>query len=519
MIKKITNYFTIVALTLSLIAPLAASASGVVLSTSLMNLSDGDSTFVTQVNADSGDELIYSVKVDNQTDSAMSGLIAKTSLPQGLEYVSGFAKLWYLDANGQDAVMALNDSIASSNGVTLTAVPAHNYVYVTYKARVASSAPGTYRAINQVYDGNGTNVSSNNSVVNVSGIDTSVVSASEIKMVTALFNLTKSEQNYSTATTAERGDEIIYRVAIDNTSNAPFTNVHFRAVLPQGLEYVGGFAKLWYDTDNKVMPLNDAIASNGVVLRDIPAHTYVYVTYKAKVASSALAGDYRVANQTWNDNGVNVASNSALLTVSAEDQPEENRILFLDANAYNVTAAKSVGFSDNLSAQRGDIVKIKSEFANVGNTALGNVRITNALPSNMTYVPGSMKVVIDGATISTGDNILTSGAYFGDLSVGANGYMEFSVRVNANTPGNVTQLVYTANGNADSIAQVSSLVNISLTGEGGDQGEEEDEDLPDTGTPASTAALIILALFIAIASYIYVKETKMLQKAARFIKK
>jgi len=214
-----------------------------------------------------------------------------------------------------------------------------------------------------------------------------------------------------------------------------------------------------------------------------------------------------------------VASNNATVTVEVEEEPTPtpSRILFLDATAYNSTAAQSIGFSDNVSANRGDIIKLHVDFASVGNTDLNNVRITNVLPANMTYVSGSMKVVLDGVTISTGDDIITSGVYFGDLSVGATGYMEFSARVNSDTPSNVTQLIYTVNGNADNIAQVSSLVSINLAS-GGGQGEEE-EELPDTGTPTTTAALIILALFIAIASYIYLKETKMLKRAARLIKK
>ncbi|MBI2447928.1 DUF11 domain-containing protein, partial [Candidatus Microgenomates bacterium] len=324
---------------------------------------------------------------------------------------------------------------------------------------------------------------------------------------TYLYNLTKNVRTYTQSVEAERGDELIYRVTIRNTGNTTLTNTGFKVEVPAGLEFVDGYSRFYYGDGFENIGLSaNIVSAGGVALMDIPAQPYRYVTYKVKVSSNASAGIYATSNKFQaNNRAVNISDNGGRVNVKVAGQPSVTRILSLSAKAFNGTS-----YANSISVKRGDAVKFRVDFKNDGSQDLSNIRITNSLPANMTYVAGSMKVVLGSATISTSDSVFNAGINLGSLTVGQNGYMEFSAKVNSDTADNVTQLVYTATGNADNTAQISSLVTINLA---------KDGVLPDTGTPGSIASLILLAMFIAIASYIYFKETNGLNKVLSIIKK
>ena len=533
MIKKLTSYLGVIAITIALLAPLSASAGSFSLSSKVVNATKGEKAWVSQTAAVPGDNLIFSMVIVNNTATPVSGVAARAVLPNGLELSKGYTKLYYLDANDQEKVMAIaNEDALIGSGVNLIDLGANRGMYLTYVTKVSANANGSYAPTNQVVASGGVSLASSSTVVNVAGVSQpsantndgngstngiDPATAASVTLKATLYNATKGETVYSSSTAASRGEDVVYRMTIINNGGSVATGIAARVVLPNGLTLKNGYAKLYYldaNDQEKVMPINNeaALIGSGVNLTDLRANRGMYLTYVVTVKSDAVAGPYATSNQVVASGGVSLADNSAIVNVGVEQGTQ--RILFLDASAYNVTAAKSVGFADNISANKGDIVKIRVDFGSVGNTKLANVKIANILPANLTFVSGSMKVVLGSNVISTGDNVITSGATFGDLNVGATGYMEFNAKVKADVADSVTQLIYKATGSADEIAQVSSLVNINLANTSGE------DELPDTGPASGTiTALILLALFIVIAGYIYARETKLLQKATKLIRK
>ena len=493
-----------------------ATAASVTLKATLYNATKGETVYSSSTAASRGDNVVYRMTIINNGGSVATGIAARVVLPNGLTLKNGYAKLYYLDANDQEKVMPINNEAALiGSGVNLTDLRANRGMYLTYVVTVKSDAvAGPYATSNQVVASGGVSLADNSAVINVSA---PAPQPASVTLKATLYNATKGETVYSSSTAASRGDNVVYRMTIINNGGSVATGIAARVVLPNGLTLKNGYAKLYYldaNDQEKVMPINNeaALIGSGVNLTDLRANRGMYLTYVVTVKSDAVAGPYATSNQVVASGGVSLADNSAIVNVGVEQGTQ--RILFLDASAYNVTAAKSVGFADNISANKGDIVKIRVDFGSVGNTKLTNVKIANILPANLTFVSGSMKVVLGGNVISTGDNIVTSGATFGDLNVGATGYMEFNAKVKSDVADSVTQLVYKATGSADEIAQVSSLVNINLANTSGN------DELPDTGPASGTiTALILLALFIVIAGYIYARETKLLQKATKLIRK
>ncbi|HRY60462.1 MAG TPA: hypothetical protein P5096_03710 [Patescibacteria group bacterium] len=480
----------------------------VYLASSLYNLTKGETAYNPSVNASAGDELIYRMTITNRGSSAATILHARAIMPAGIEYVPGFAKLYYEDATGTDQVIPIADAInGAGNGVILPDLAGAHWFYLTYKVKVSgNTAAGTYAADNQVI-GSGISLSDNNGLIAVgTTINTNVTLAS------SLYNLTKGDKAYTQSVNANPGDELIYRMTITNRGSSAATILHARAIMPAGIEYVPGFAKLYYEDatgTDQVIPIADAIngAGNGVILPDLAGAHWFYLTYKVKVSGNTAAGTYAADNQVIGS-GISLSDNNGIITVSGEPTAAKN--LFVNATAYNSTAAKSIGFNNVVSANRGDVIKFHVDFANVGNAELANVKLTNALPKNMEFVAGSVKVVLSGNTTSTADSSFSNGISLGDLSVGATGYYEFSAKVKSDTPSNISQLTYSANGTADGITSVSSLVTINLGG-------GAVTTLPSSGTSETVLALILLAAFISIASYIYMKESGNLDKALKVI--
>uniref|UniRef100_A0A7C4M1A5 DUF11 domain-containing protein n=1 Tax=candidate division CPR3 bacterium TaxID=2268181 RepID=A0A7C4M1A5_UNCC3 len=515
MLKKLINSVAVFSLVLALIAPSMTSAAGISVYTTVKNLTAGGSS-ATEISAKTGEDVLVIAKVSNPTNASTGALAFYGKVPTGLNLVSGSGKLTFVNANGQEQNAPLGDTIVSSNGVMIGEVAPMHYVYVTYRAKVSGS--GTLSVSNSIYNGSSVNLNSNSARVNVNGVSTqgTSVATGGISVKSLVSNYTKGQTSFSESVTADRGDELYYRMAITNPTNANVNGLAAYVQIPSGLQYVPGYTKLYYTDANgqdKAAPITDAIVNaTGAMIGDLPAMHYEYIVYKVKVAANAPAGTYWTGNQVFNGSGINVSDNTGKIKVDVIDgtNPVETKKLSLKATGYNVTANQSVGYSNSVNAKRGDEIKFKVDLANAGVEKLTNVKITNSLPADMEYVANSMKVVVSGNTVSVSDNKVIS---LGDLNVGANGYIEFSAKVKKDVAQNTSSLVYSAAGNADGINQVSSIVTINL------DAKSTGEKLPDTGVATTVLALILLALFTSVSGYVYLKESNGLKNALKLIKR
>ncbi len=485
----------------------APVASARIIST-VLNETRHDQYYVSSATAKRGEELFYRVQVSNTGTTPLTGGVFKAQIPAGLEYVGNYSRFYFANATW----VGLNDAIVSANGVVMPDIPVGSWGYVNYKVRVASNAVagGPYSTSNYYYSNSGAvNLNDNGGkvTVEVSGVTPAPVASARI--ISTVLNETRHDQYYVSSATAKRGEELFYRVQVSNTGTTPLTGGVFKAQIPAGLEYVGNYSRFYFANATWV-GLNDAIVSaNGVVMPDIPVGSWGYVNYKVRVASNAVAGGpYSTSNYYYSNSGaVNLNDNGGKVTVEGDITPV-GKSLSITSSIYD---AVNKNYVRALTIKRGQSAVIRVAFANNGDSDLTNVRITNSLPANLQYIAGSMKVVVNGSTVSTSDSVISSGASIGSLAKGAAGYLDFTVKVKQDTPSNITQLSFTGTGNADGAAQVSSLATFNLMADGG--------TLPDTGTPGSIAALILLALFGAIASSIYLKESNALSKAAKLIKR
>jgi uncharacterized repeat protein (TIGR01451 family) len=147
------------------------------------------------------------------------------------------------------------------------------------------------------------------------------VKNTRLEIVSALYNLTRKETNYSKSTAASHGDEIMYRLKLTNIGATTLTGLNVRICLSSALEYVPNYSRAIFFANGKdqALALNDAIASNGSELPiNISTGNFIYIVYKARVVGNG-SGSHRGKSQVWGDNKLNVSTNNAaVMTVSTQ---------------------------------------------------------------------------------------------------------------------------------------------------------------------------------------------------------
>ena len=111
------------------------------------------------------------------------------------------------------------------------------------------------------------------------------------------------------------------------------------------------------------------------------------------------------------------------------------------ADQPNFTVAKTVSahganqYSENVNAKAGDLVDFKIEYKNTGTTVQNNVVIRDTLPAHLTYQAGTTYYA-DSTTNGqwkavSADTVTKQGITVGNYTAGANAYVKFTAKVDA----------------------------------------------------------------------------------------
>lgn len=120
--------------------------------------------------------------------------------------------------------------------------------------------------------------------------------------------------------TVEAGDIVTFKVRYQNTGTMNQTNVVVRDVLPEGLEYVPGSAKLYNNNYPDGNPVNDDIVTaSGMSIGDYAGGTgWAEITYQVIVKDGANCGDELTNSVTVSTNDGNKEA-GLTLTVTGPD--------------------------------------------------------------------------------------------------------------------------------------------------------------------------------------------------------
>jgi len=134
-----------------------------------------------------------------------------------------------------------------------------------------------------------------------------------------VLNYTKNEKEFKEFVNADRGDELYYRIAINNPTKTTLKDLAAYIQIPFGMSYVKGYSKLSYTDENnkdRLVGIGDYIASaDGGMIGSLPPMHYEYILYKIKVSPDAPSGTYATGNMVFNGADLKIGANDALVKV------------------------------------------------------------------------------------------------------------------------------------------------------------------------------------------------------------
>ncbi|MGL5822696.1 MAG: DUF7507 domain-containing protein [Sarcina sp.] len=302
-----------------------------------------------------GDSIIYTITLKNTGNVVANNVFIKDILPLSISFATGSVTV-----NG-----VASPSADPNVGFNIGNINPGQIIIVTYNAQVMTN-PTTNPVVNTV------NVSYD---YGVQFTKATKKAEDVIYIYTPIINVNKSSDvEYVTV-----GDTVIFKFEISNTGNIPINNFNLQDILSSDLQFVLGSVTI----DGAASPLDDPTV--GMNIPSISDGQIVIVTFKAVVKQNASLNpiiNYADYDYTFTKDPGNPDShlgegqtNQVILTVSYADL----------VSGTNFTKAVNKQYAD-INEDIMYTIKVK----NTGNKLATSVVITDPIPANTIYVPGSL---------------------------------------------------------------------------------------------------------------------------------
>lgn len=462
---------------------------------SVRNVTKGESAFSKSVNASRGDKVEFKV-VAKRISGDIDIATVSDQLPAGLTAVSGSAKL-----TKAGSTTSINEASFLSTGINVGPLStAISEATVTFSATVSDS-------IN-------TATTFTNWVTLVSCGKTQKDSASVVvNPGNAIINKSKSAFNITqnidaTKVSANAGDEIKYTLVTSNTGTRTVT-----FTIDDGISDILEYADV-IEISNHGVQINGPVAvGNDRQMIRYPAVEFapgqsVNRTFTVKVKNPIPTNP---ANGFSFDHKMfNVYGNEVVVLILNPICPKP--ALTIDKTVRNVTKNETVFVKSN-TAFPGDTLEYKIDFANEGNASQSNVRVFDALPTNVTFDQTSPIVANIDGTEKTIAGDVTKGFNIDNLAASQKGYIKFRVVISGNiasgeklvNTGFLATKCKTISSTAETVILVK-VVQATTT--------PTSTSLPKTGAAAGGIVSLFGALFAGV-NMTYLKQKKLLSKASR----
>ena len=305
-----------------------------------------------------GENVKYTVVIENTGDAEATDLVIKDILPSGLKYMEG------------STILDENPSLQSPiTGITITSLGIGGSATISFDVTI-ESAPTVNPVVNNLSidyknpDGTNGNVNLTSTGVQVNSPDFSS-------------GTKKANKKY-----VEIGEEITYTITLPNTGTVPAIDVVLSDSLPNGTEFVPGSILL----DGT---LGSGNPSSGINIGNISAGSTKVVTFDLKVVSIPETGtiintakvDYSYTENPANPNGASGESNVGPTEPIEVNTPSigEPGNATKEASTSNVKVGDTITFTITLDNSSGTVDAT-------------NVLVTDAMPEGTVFVPGTVKI-------------------------------------------------------------------------------------------------------------------------------
>ncbi len=295
--------------------------------------------------------------------------------------------------------------------------------------------------------------------------------------------------NEADSVTASPGNDIEFSLRVLSDGVGTVVGATIRDALPAGLTYVRGSTRIDSAT------AADGIVSTGLALGDIAAGRAITIRFRALVSpASFFAAGTSVLTNTAYARGTNTPEVSDVAFVSVMNAPAQ-----LSASLAKMgrnTTRGETGEHSPVRSSPGETIQFVLRARNTSSGTLTNVLLRDILPSEITLVPGSVRI----GTTTASDTLVTTGASLGTLVPGQEVLVTFSgvVAAAGALPAGATTVLNTATLMGTGIGTITAQLPVVITNGG--------VAVPPVNTgPAETT---MLALIIsAVVTLLYVGYT------------
>jgi len=386
----------------------------------------GQYSFFENINANNGDQLMFQVQIQNNSNNALNNLFVRDVLPSGLNYIGGSTRVDGSFVSDGIISGGINTGSLVVNGIRTITFEASVNVFGSYSSQTLTNT--AYARADQVSEKSDT-ATAYISQQNIYG---------NLNIVKYVRNQTSGQVSYTTSVNASGGDRVTFTIQISTlNSNQQVNNVKVWDSIPSGLTFVSGSAKL------DGVFVSDALVSSGINLGTLVGNQTRTVTFDAMVNST-------LSNQTLSNVsyviGDNVPQQSASAQVIIGQVTSSNPSATLTKKVANLTSPN--GSDTDNAASIGNTIQYTITVTNNGPGILNNIRLNDVLPPYTTFQAADS----NGSYDSSSNQVSW---YNGNLANSAS--LSFTYRVTVQTvPNNGYVITNTASASADNLGSINS---------------------------------------------------------------
>ncbi len=255
--------------------------------------------------------------------------------------------------------------------------------------------------------------------------------------------------SFAKSVTVDKGEDVEYRVVVKNTGNDVAKSVTMTDNGVVGIAIDSSSVRVG-TTESSVLSSDKWSGSlpGKLNLGDLAVGEQRVITYSAHVDS--ISGTFV---NTATAKSVNISVDDTATVIVRTTTTNVDREISITKLVKNNNDGTS--YRTSVDAEHNDRVNFKVSVKNTGDTTVNNVKVTDRIPSGLTF---DDSVSGDGTPSFSGSTLTVN---FGTLSKGQTKTVEFAARV---TEDNDTQICNTARATGDSVNSVEdqACVNIDI---------------------------------------------------------
>ena len=259
-------------------------------------------------------------------------------------------------------------------------------------------------------------------------------------------NVTQNQTFFTNSSGANPGDQVEFQMQVSGSGTV--SNVNFSDTLPSRLNYV--------NNSLTVDGVQTGSNLNNLNLGNFSANQTKTVVLRANVSDSSQfsSGATTLTNTAFVSSSSNSANALASVIVN-QTSVIGNASLSLTKEVRNLSTG--VYFSNSVNASNNDLLQFRLTVRNNSfSTYVNNVRLTDYLPSGLSYVANTF---VDDAGASSG-NLFSGTQDLGNLFPSQSRTLTFDARVNSTTNQYLTN---SASASADNASTVNATATVYLS--------------------------------------------------------